>query len=201
MPSSVPGALQANPPANPHADLSAVSAWVARFAPLITPGGRVLDLACGGGRHARHLASLGHVVEAVDRDGEALARLAAVAGITTRQADLEGAAWPYAGSMFDAIIVTNYLHRPLFPLIAACVREGGVLVYETFARGNESYGKPSNPAFLLAPGELLEVALQGGLQVVAYEHGVTDSPKPAVVQRLAAWRAPAGAPAAVIPRL
>ena len=147
MSSSAPGVSQARLHANPHTDLSAVSPWIARFAPLITPGGRVLDLACGGGRHARHLAALGYLVEAVDRDAESLARLAAVAGITTRQADLEGAAWPYAGSMFDAIIVTNYLHRPLFPLIAACVREGGVLVYETFARGNESYGKPSNPAF------------------------------------------------------
>lgn len=195
MSSSVPGASQAHP----HADLSAISAWVARFAPLIPPGGRVLDLACGGGRHARHLAALGHPVEAVDRDAEALARLASVAGITTRQADLEGAAWPYAGNMFAAIIVTNYLHRPLFPLIAACVEEGGVLLYETFARGNESYGKPSNPAFLLAPGELLELASTGGLQVLAYEHGVVLAPKPAVVQRLAAWRAPPGGQAAALP--
>lgn len=172
-----------------HADLAAVSPWVERFAPLIRPGGRVLDLACGGGRHARLLAARGHAVEAVDRDAGALARLALVAGITIRQADLEGAPWPYAADMFDAIIVTNYLHRPLLPLINAALAAGGVLIYETFARGNESYGKPSNPAFLLAPGELLAAAGQGGLQVIAYEHGRIESPKPAVVQRLAAWRA------------
>jgi SAM-dependent methyltransferase len=173
-----------------HADLAAVSPWVARFTPLINPGGRVLDLACGGGRHARYLAARGHAVEAVDRDAEALARLASVNGICTREADLEGGPWPYAAGMFDAIVVTNYLHRPLFPLISAALAAGGVLLYETFARGNESYGKPSNPAFLLAPGELLAAAGQGGLQVIAYEHGRIEAPKPAVVQRLVAWRAP-----------
>jgi len=174
-----------------HADLSAVSPWVARFAPLVKAGGRVLDVACGGGRHALYFAARGCVVDAVDRDADALARLAGAPGVTAKQADIENAAWPYADLRFDAIVVTNYLHRPLLPLLAAGLAPGGVLIYETFARGNESYGRPSNPAFLLAPGELLALAGEAGLQVAAYEHGRIDTPKPAVVQRLAALRVPA----------
>jgi SAM-dependent methyltransferase len=111
--------------------------------------------------------------------------------VTAKHADIEGAPWPYADLRFDAIVVTNYLHRPLLPLLARSLLPGGLLIYETFARGNESYGKPSNPAFLLAPGELLALAGEAGLQVAAYEHGRIDTPKPAVVQRLAALRAPA----------
>jgi len=163
-----------------------VSAWVARWAPLI-PSGPALDLACGSGRHARLLASLGHAVTAIDRDAQALAA-ASGQGVTTLQHDLEapGAAWPIAPGSLAGIVVTNYLHRPLFGPIAAALAPHGVLIYETFAHGNEVFGKPSNPAFLLNPGELLELAALGGLRVVAYEDGVIDLPKPARVQRLCA---------------
>ena len=173
-----------------HAHLDSVSAWVARFAPLIRTQGRALDLACGGGRHARFLAGRGYMVEAVDRDAEALLGLSGAAGIAVRHADLEKGSWPYADAMFDGVVVTNYLFRPLLPLLAAALKPGGVLIYETFAQGNESYGRPSNPDFLLAPGELLELARGAGLRVVAYEDGYTEIPKPAIVQRIAAVRPP-----------
>jgi SAM-dependent methyltransferase len=166
--------------------LDAVSSWVARWAPQIPPGS-VLDLACGSGRHARLLAGLGHAVTALDRDAQALGA-AAGQGISTVQHDLEapGAAWPFAAGSFAGIVVTNYLHRPLFGDIAAALAPDGMLIYETFARGNEMFGKPSNPDFLLNPGELLELALRGGLRVLAYEDGVIAAPKPARVQRLCA---------------
>jgi SAM-dependent methyltransferase len=169
----------------PHHELESPSAWVRRYAPLIRAGGRVLDVACGGGRHARYLAGLGHRVEAVDRDLEAVRELAGVTGVTARAANLEGRPWPYAGQRFDAIVVTNYLHRPLFPHLLAALAAGGVLIYETFAAGNERYGRPGNPDFLLRPGELLELA-RGRLRVMAYEDVYTDDPKPAMVQRLCA---------------
>ena len=162
------------------------SAWVARWARAIPPG-EALDLACGGGRHARLLASLGHPVLAVDRDAAALA-LAAGPGITPLHHDLEGegSVWPFAPGRFAGIVVTNYLHRPLFAHLAQALAPDGILVYETFAQGNERFGKPSNPAFLLAPGELLDVAQRHGLRVLAYEDGIVDAPRPARVQRLCA---------------
>jgi SAM-dependent methyltransferase len=162
------------------------SAWVARWARSIPPG-ETLDLACGGGRHARLLAALGHPVLAVDCDAAALA-LAAGPGITTQQFDLEqeGATWPFAPGRFAGIVVTNYLHRPLFAQLAQALAPDGMLVYETFAMGNERFGKPSNPAFLLAPGELLDVASRHGLRVLAYEDGSIATPRPARVQRLCA---------------
>lgn len=177
-------------PSSGHAHLSTVSAWVARFAPLVRTGGRALDVACGGGRHARYLAARGCLVEAVDRDAEALLGLAGATGITVRHADLEAGAWPYEDGSFDCVVATNYLHRPLLPLLAAALAPGGVLIYETFAQGNESYGRPSNPDFLLAPGELLETARVARLRVLAFEDGYVESPKPAVVQRIAAVRPP-----------
>jgi len=173
-----------------HAHATEVSAWVARFAPLLPAGARVLDLACGGGRHARYLAARGCLVEAVDRDAEALLGLSGAPGIVVRHADLESGPWPYAGASFDAVLVTNYLYRPLLPLIAASLAPRGLLLYETFAQGNGSYGRPSNPDFLLAPGELLEVARAAQLRVVAYEDGYVESPKPAIVQRITAVRGP-----------
>ncbi len=151
----------------------------------------MLDLACGGGRHARYLAALGHRVEAVDRDGEDLRELGSVAGVTTRAADLENGPWPYAGHQFDAIVVTNYLHRPLFPRLLAALAPGGVLIYETFAVGNERYGRPSNPDFLLKSGELLEV-VRGRLRVLAYEDVKIETPRPAMVQRICAVNRPPG---------
>jgi SAM-dependent methyltransferase len=173
-----------------HAPLDLPSAWVARFAPSMPPG-EALDLACGGGRHARLLAALGHPVLALDCDPGALALVVqggAGQGITTLQYDLEAPAsnWPFAPGRFAGIVVTNYLHRPLLLELARALAPGGVLVYETFAQGNERFGKPSNPAFLLAPGELLDMARQAGLTVIAYEDGVTAQPKPARLQRLCA---------------
>jgi len=165
-------------------DSSEVSAWVARWAPLVPNAGRVLDLACGTGRHALHFAKRGHAVLAVDRDGEALAHLEDAANIETRRVDLESGAWPLGEERFAAIAVTNYLHRPLLPTLADRLAEGGVLIYETFMLGNERFGKPSNPAFLLRPEELLEAF--ASLRVVAFEQGETARPKPAMVQRLCA---------------
>ena len=162
-----------------------------RFAPLIRVGGLVLDVACGAGRHARYLAGLGYRVEAVDRDTGALQELAHVAGVTTRNADLEHGQWPYSGHQFDAIVVTNYLHRPLLPSLRAALADGGVLIYETFAAGNERYGRPGNPDFLLKPGELLEFA-RGRLRVVAYEDLHVEIPRPAMIQRLCAINQAAG---------
>ncbi|HTH94177.1 MAG TPA: methyltransferase domain-containing protein [Rhodocyclaceae bacterium] len=167
--------------------LTKPSPWVERFASKIATGGTVLDLACGHGRHARYLADLGYQVEALDRDADALATLADVPNIVPREVDVEGGAWPYYGRAFNAIIVTNYLHRPLLPLLINALDEGGVLIYETFMQGNERFGKPNNPLFLLRPGELLEV-MRRRLQVIAFEQGEIATPKPAMVQRLCATR-------------
>lgn len=163
------------------------STWVERFATLVESGGKVLDLACGKGRHARYFAQRGCQVEAVDRDGEALATLAGVDGISTRQADVENGPWPYHGLAFDAIVVTNYLNRPLLPWLIKSLEVNGVLIYETFMEGNQHLGSPSNPAFLLRRGELLE-SVGRRLQVIAFEQGRVDHPRPAVVQRICATR-------------
>jgi SAM-dependent methyltransferase len=163
------------------------SEWVRRFACLIPPGGPVLDLACGAGRHTRFLAGLGHPVEAVDRDPDTLTALQGHAGVTTRQADLEGGPWPYYNRVFEGIVVTNYLFRPLLPSVLAALAEGGVLIYETFMEGNEQFGKPSNPAYLLRSGELLEI-VRRRLTVVAFEQGEVTSPRPAMIQRICATR-------------
>jgi SAM-dependent methyltransferase len=168
----------------PHA-LSAPSPWITRWAPLIAPRGRVLDVACGSGRHLRWLAERGHAVTGVDRDVEALARLQSIGRIVT--ADIERDAWPLPGETFDGVVVTNYLWRPLLATIVASVALGGVLIYETFAVGNERFGKPSNPDFLLQPGELLWAC--ASLQIVAYEDGVLEGPR-RCVQRIAARRQP-----------
>jgi SAM-dependent methyltransferase len=170
-----------------HANLEP-SAWVMRHASFIRPGGRVLDLACGSGRHSRYLAALGCEVVAVDRDEQALESLSAVRGVSMRHCDLEADAWPFATERFDAIVVTNYLHRPLLPLLGATLALDGLLIYETFAQGNQRYGKPSNPLFLLAPGELLAAA--HGLRVLAYEDLFVAQPRPALVQRLCARNGP-----------
>jgi SAM-dependent methyltransferase len=145
----------------------------------------VLDVACGQGRHARMLVQLGYRVAAVDRDEQALASLVGVSGIEAKVADLEGSPWPYPGVTFAGIVVANYLHRPLFPLLLESLEPQGVLIYETFARGNERYGRPSNPEFLLQPGELLAAA-RGRLRVIAYEDLFVRLPKTALVQRICA---------------
>lgn len=169
------------------------SAWVRRFAGLI-PAGEVLDVACGSGRHARLLASLGHPVVAVDRDAQSLA-CAAGPGISTLQFDLEAGGdrivgWPFASGRFAGIVVTNYLHRPLLPLLFDGLAPGGILIYETFAEGNALFGKPSNPSFLLRRGELLDMVRQygNGLAVIAFEDGYMEQPKPSMVQRICAMR-------------
>ncbi len=157
------------------------SPWVLRFVPLIRAGGRVLDLACGRGRHTLVLARSGLKVVAVDRDAAALAQCAAHEKLL---ADLEDGPWPLAGRRFDAVVVTNYLHRPLFPRLLDALEDEGLLIYETFAHGNGALGRPANPDFLLEPGELLK--LSRGLRVLAYEDGYVEQPRPAMVQRICA---------------
>jgi SAM-dependent methyltransferase len=166
---------------------------VLRFAHLVPSGARVLDVACGNGRHAKFFAARGCDVDAVDRDPACAEALGSAPRVCFVCADIEDGPWPYAGQTFDAVVVTNYVHRPLFPALCAAVAEGGVLLYETFAVGNARYGKPSNPAFLLQPRELLD-AFGGHFHVLAYEDGYVESPRPARVQRLCALRGrdPAG---------
>ena len=156
-----------------------------RWAGFIAAGGEVLDIACGRGRHSRYLASAGYRVCAVDRDAQAVAALTGVAGVSVQVADLERAPWPLEGRRFAAIVVANYLYRPLFPHLLKALAEDGVLMYETFALGNERFGKPSSPDFLLRPGELLDL-VHGKLRVLAYEDLQVSLPKPAMVQRICA---------------
>jgi SAM-dependent methyltransferase len=177
----------ADPPRVPHASL-VPSAWIVRWCDRISVRGDVLDVACGPGRHARLLARRGHRVHAVDRDAAAIDALRGQANVDALQADIELGAWPYAGGAFAGIVVTNYLHRPLLPVLVDALAPGGVLLYETFAQGNERFGRPSNPDFLLRPGELLEV-VRGKLRVIAYEDLQVEEPKPAMVQRICAQRA------------
>ena len=176
------------PPAN------APSPWICRWAHLIAPRGTVLDVAAGSGRHTTWLAAQGHAVTAVDRDAAALAPLAVLA--ETVVADIEAGPWPFTGRVFDAVVVTNYLWRPLLPTLVSSLATGGVLLYETFARGNETVGRPARAEFLLAPGELLEAA--AGLRIVAYEDGFIAAPD-RFVQRVAAVRERPGTVAARYP--
>jgi SAM-dependent methyltransferase len=171
------------------------SAWVARFALLVGAGARVLDVACGGGRHLRHFLDQGCAVTGVDIDLRGVADLEGRPGVTLRGLDLEnGTPWPGDLAGFDAIIVTNYLYRPLLPALAGALSPGGFLIYETFAMGNQRHGRPSSPGFLLRSGELLGLAAAEGLQVVAFEQGEVSSPKAAVIQRLCARRPSGPAP-------
>jgi SAM-dependent methyltransferase len=168
---------------DPHAT-DIPSPWVVRWAPLIESG-PVLDVACGAGRHALIFAERGFEVFAVDREPQR------IAGVRFVRADLEdGSPWPFPGRKFAGIVVTNYLYRPLLATLKESLDEGGVLIYETFMSGNERYGKPSNPNFLLRPGELL--AAFGALGVVAFEQGTLDAARPAVIQRICAIRGEPG---------
>ena len=167
------------------------SAWIEQWSHLVEKGGAVLDVAAGNGRHSRFFASRGHDVLALDRDETALASLAAVQHVSTRCADLENAAWPLReDEKFAAVVVTNYLHRPLFPFLLDALAPGGVLLYETFAAGNAQFGKPSNPDFLLNPGELLD-AVRPRLRVIAYQDGFISAPRASCVQRICAVAGPA----------
>ncbi|WP_255533548.1 bifunctional 2-polyprenyl-6-hydroxyphenol methylase/3-demethylubiquinol 3-O-methyltransferase UbiG [Polynucleobacter sp. es-MAR-4] len=168
-----------------HDVIADASPWVRRFAPAISPDGMVLDLACGAGRHTALLKSLGLTVLAVDRDISAMNSLQG-ATVQAQELELEGSDWPLLGRQFSGIVVTNYLYRPFLDELPKMLGEGGVLIYETFADGNAQFGKPSNPNFLLKPGELLALAARSGLKVIAYEDIYLDHPKPAVVQRICA---------------
>jgi len=168
-----------------HVPVIEPSPWVRRWIGEIPADGDVLDVACGSGRHVRLLAAQGYQVVAVDRDAASIASLRDCASVVALQADMETGAWPYPGRRFAGIVVTNYLHRPLLPLLVDSLTPGGVLIYETFALGNARFGRPSNPEFLLRPGELLE-AVRGRLRVIAYEDVQIDAPKPAMVQRICA---------------
>ena len=171
---------------NRHAGIDTPSKWVTRFAALAPPGGAVLDVACGGGRHGRFFLERGHAVTLIDRDVSGVRDLVAREAVEIVEADLEAEpGWPFGDRRFACIVVTNYLWRPLLPVLAGAVETGGVLIYETFALGNEAYSRPRSPDHLLRPGELLE-AFGEALQVVAYEHGVHNDPKPRVIQRIAA---------------
>lgn len=173
-----------------HLGISAPSPWVCRFAPLIRPGGSVLDLACGGGRHARYLLARGHGVTMLDREVAPVMDLAGDPMAEIIEADLEiGDPLPVAGRRFAAIVVVNYLYRPLVPTLIDLLDPDGVMIYETFARGNERFSRPRNPDHLLKSGELLSF-VQGRLYVVAYEHGIVDAGvPPGVKQRICAVNA------------
>jgi SAM-dependent methyltransferase len=164
------------------------SRWIERFGGSV-PQGRVVDVACGGGRHARWFAEHDRAVVAIDRDPDALAALHDARGIETVEFDLEaGDQLPIERGSCAAVVVTNYLWRPILDELVGLLAPGGWLLYETFALGNERFGRPSNPDFLLRPGELLELARRHELRVVAYEDVVVEEPRPAAVERIAACR-------------
>lgn len=170
---------------SPHGS-EAPSDWVQRWSHLVRPGGTVLDVACGRGRHAQWFYGQKHPLALVDREQAAINSIAIPAQHCEKVvADIENGPWPFAGRSFDAVVVTNYLWRPLMATLLDSLAPGGVLLYETFAQGNETVGKPSRPDFLLRPGELLEVCR--GLRIVAFEEGFRDAP-PRFVQRIAAVR-------------
>jgi SAM-dependent methyltransferase len=161
------------------------SPWIGRFASLIPGEGTVLDLACGHGRHTRMLLDRGFRVVAADLDVSGLGDLRSSAGLEVVEVDLETGGWPLEGRRFAGIVVTNYLHRPHFPHLAETLEPGGMLLFETFGAGNERYGRPRNPAFLLQPLELFEV-FRAFLRIIAWEHVHEREPRPAIRQRLCA---------------
>jgi len=169
----------------PHNELIEASTWVKRFASTIPQEGLVLDLACGSGRNSLYLAQLGYEVLAVDKDVDSLEAIKSPA-IETLSLDLEDEVWPLKNRQFSGIVVTNYLYRPYLDLLPEMLANDGVLIYETFALGNAEFGKPSNPHFLLNPGELLTLAQGHDLKVLAYEDIYVDHPKPAMIQRICA---------------
>ena len=179
----------ANSTADPHVAIGQHSPWIARWIGHPHAGGRLLDFACGSGRHSLLAADRGFSVLAVDRD-EGLLDCIQHRNTEVRAEDLESGRWSFSAERFEVIVVTNFLHRPRLALLAALLQPGGRLVYETFALGNEAYGKPSRPAFLLAPDELFLVARRAGLRVVAFEQGFVAGPRPARIQRVAAVMPP-----------
>ncbi len=177
-------------PPSPHpADLSpSPSPWVWRWTPLLPAGSTVLDVACGHGRHVRWFAQRGHPVTGIDRDPAAIAAVRGLGQtVEAIEADIENSPWPLAGRRFGAVVVTNYLWRPLLPTLLASVADGGALIYETFAVGNETVGRPSRADFLLRTGELLALCNGPEWRIVAYEDGFLNAPE-RFVQRIAAVR-------------
>lgn len=171
-----------------HTGFRQPSPWVERWAPLVPDGASVLDLACGGGRHGRLFLDRGHPTLFLDRDVSAVADLQSDPNARILEVDLEdGGAFPLAGERFGGIVVTCYLHRPILPDLVQAVAPGGVLIYETFAKGNEAYGHPARDSFLLTEGELLD-AVAGQLSIRAYEHGYEDQPKPGIRQKICATK-------------
>ena len=170
-----------------HQDMGAPSAWIERWHSGFGSGSRVLDLACGGGRHGRLFLENGATVTFVDIDVSGVGDLSRNERAEILQADLENAPWPLENRQFDAVVVTNYLHRPLFPSIVDAVAPGGWLFYETFAVGNERYGRPSNPDFLLEYDELKH-RVEDELDVIGYAHSLRILPKRAIMQHIAAQR-------------
>lgn len=169
-----------------HGNTGEPSPWIVRFAPLVPAGGEVLDVACGAGRHVRFFLARKHAVTAVDSDVSGLADLRDIPGLTVIEADLEsGQPWPLGHRRFAGVIVTNYLHRPLFPTLLRALAPGGALIYETFAAGHERFARPRHPDHLLRRGELLDV-VRGKLRVIAFEDREVKEPMPAGVQRLCA---------------
>jgi SAM-dependent methyltransferase len=159
------------------------SGWVTRFGARVPAPGTILDVACGGCRHANWFAGKGHLVTAVDRERPAKT----LPGVDFVLADIETVHWPFKGRNFAGVVVTNYLYRPLFSQLLQAVAPGGMLIYETFAVGNERYGRPTNPDYLLRSGELLEL-VRGQLNVIAFEDDYHEVPRPAMIQRIAARR-------------
>src|SRR5699024_5272756 len=164
-----------------------ISPWVQKYTARLATRSQVLDLACGRGRHARYLLDQGHVVTALDRDLSGVADLAEHTRARLIQADLEASPWPLTGQRFDAVVVCNYLHRPLMAHIIDTVAAGGLLIYSTFAAGNERFGRPRNPDFLLRANELLAWA-DDDFIVYGYEHGPVEQPRPAMRQSMCALR-------------
>lgn len=165
--------------------MRAISPWIEKYAQLILKEKPVLDLACGRGRHCLYLLAAGYEVTAVDIDTSSVAAYEGREGLSIVQADLEKNRWPFPGGSFSGIVVVNYLWRPLFADIAAALSPGGILLYDTFAQGNEKFGRPSNPDFLLAPGELAEV-FGRDLNVIDFFEGRVDMPNPAYRQSIVA---------------
>ena len=167
-----------------HDGFKAASPWVTRWAAASAAGGSVLDLACGSGRHGRLFLERGHPVTFLDKNIAGVTDLAGQAELIEADLETDGG-WPLGERRFDVVVVTCYLHRPILADIVAAVAPGGLLIYETFARGNEAYGHPARAAYLLEAGELLEI-VRGRLTVLGYEHGYDEQPKPGVRQRMAA---------------
>jgi len=165
------------------------SKWVVRFADKIEPNGTVLDLACGSGRHTDFFLQRGHHVTATDINTSKVEGNYDTNKLIIIQSDLEKLPWPFSQNAFSAIVVINYLYRPLFPKIVSSLKPNGLLIYETFAKGNEKFGRPKNPEYLLKPGELLSGSFSN-LKILAFEDLVVTEPKLAAVQRVCAKNIP-----------